>query len=220
MKITKFPQSCLWIETKGKKILVDPGNLKYEEAYFETWKQADVILITHRHKDHCYKEVLEKLSGNIPMMSTKEVQEAYPSLKITIVKETDEIALTEDIQLSVVHAEHGFLPPMKKNGGKIEENVGYIIDDGENRLYVTSDTICFENEYTCDIIALPVSDYGVVMGPFEAGLFAKEAQAKLAIPLHADNISYPVDFEFVKKIWEEQEVEYEILENGETIEIE
>ena len=34
MKITKFPQSCLLIETKGKKILVDPGNLKYKEEYF------------------------------------------------------------------------------------------------------------------------------------------------------------------------------------------
>lgn len=29
MKITKFPQSCLLIETKGKKILIDPGTLMY-----------------------------------------------------------------------------------------------------------------------------------------------------------------------------------------------
>lgn len=53
MKITKFPQSCLLIETKEKKILVDPGNLKYKEEYFDIWKQADVILITHKHPDHC-----------------------------------------------------------------------------------------------------------------------------------------------------------------------
>ena len=33
MKITKFPQSCLLIETKDKKILVDPGNLKYKEDF-------------------------------------------------------------------------------------------------------------------------------------------------------------------------------------------
>jgi len=32
MKITKFPQSCLLVETKGKKILIDPGTLKYKEV--------------------------------------------------------------------------------------------------------------------------------------------------------------------------------------------
>lgn len=30
---------------------------------------------------------------------------------------------------------------MKKSGGEIFENVGYIIDDGEKRLYATSDTV-------------------------------------------------------------------------------
>ena len=58
------------------------------------------------------------------------------------------------------------------------------------------------------------------MGPFEAALFAKEAEAKLIIPLHADNPKYPVDFEFVAKIFEENEIDYEILENEENIEIE
>lgn len=107
-----------------------------------------------------------------------------------------------------------------KTGAKVTQNIGYIIDDGETRVYVTSDTVCFQNEYKCDIICLPVSDYGVVMGPFEAALFAKEAGAKLVISLHANNPNYPVDFEFVKKMLEAHEVDYEILEAGESIEIE
>ena len=57
------------------------------------------------------------------------------------------------------------------------------------------------------------------MGAFEAALLAKETEAKLVIPLHADNPKYPVDFEFVKKMFEENEVDYEILENDECIEI-
>ena len=36
MKITKYPQSCLLIESKGKKILIDPGTLKYKEEYTAT----------------------------------------------------------------------------------------------------------------------------------------------------------------------------------------
>lgn len=82
MKITKLPQSCLLIETKEKKILVDPGKLKYKDEYFDIWNNADTILITHKHADHCNTEILEKINKNITIYSTKEVQEANPSLKI------------------------------------------------------------------------------------------------------------------------------------------
>ena len=107
-----------------------------------------------------------------------------------------------------------------KIGAKVIENIGYIIDDNETRVYITSDTICFQNEYKCDILCVPVSDYGVVMGAFEASLFAKETNAKLVIPLHADSPKYPVNFDFVKEMFDKNEVEYEILENNESIEIE
>lgn len=219
MKITKFPQSCLLIETKEKKILVDPGNLKYKEEYFKIWNEVDVILITHKHQDHCYTEVLEKIDEKIKIYSSSEVKTARPTLDIHIVKEEDTINLENEITIEVVHAEHGYIPPMK-TGAKVIENIGYIIDDKETRVYVTSDTICFQNEYKCDILCVPVSDYGVVMGSFEAALLAKETNAKLVIPLHADNPKYPVNFDFVKKMFEENGVEYEILENEESVEIE
>lgn len=40
MKITKYPQSCLLVETKGKKILIDPGTLKYKEENFDVWNNV------------------------------------------------------------------------------------------------------------------------------------------------------------------------------------
>lgn len=218
MKITKFPQSCLLIETKGKKILVDPGTLKYKDEYFDIWNSVDIILITHKHSDHCNVEVLKKLNDNIKIYSNNEVSNNYPELPIKLVKEGEIINFENGITIEVVHAEHGYIPPMK-NGAKVIENVGYIIDDKENRTYITSDTICFQNEYKCDIMCVPISDYGVVMGAFEAALFAKEANAKLVIPLHADSPKYPVNFEFVKEMFEKNNVEYKILENGELIEI-
>ncbi len=219
MKITKFPQSCLLIETKGKKILVDPGNLKYKEEYFDIWNTVDIILITHKHRDHCNTEILEKIDKNIKIYSSNEVKNAHPTLDINIVKENDEISIENKIKIEVVHAEHGYIPPMK-TGAKVIENIGYIIDDNETRVYITSDTICFQNEYKCDILCVPVSDYGVVMGAFEASLFAKETNTKLVIPLHADSPKYPVNFDFVKEMFDKNEVEYEILENDESIEIE
>jgi len=219
MKITKYPQSCLLIETKGKKILIDPGTLKYKEEYFDIWNSVDIILVTHKHSDHCNAEILCKINKVIKIYSSSEVKNTYPGLPISIVKEGEKFDVNNEITIEVVHAEHGYIPPMK-TGAKVIENIGYIIDDNETRIYVTSDTICFQNDYKCDVLCVPISDYGVVMGAFEASLFAKETNAKLVIPLHADSPKYPVDFDFVKDMFDKNEVEYEILENDESIEIE
>ncbi len=218
MKITKLPQSCLLIETKGKKILVDPGNLKYKEEYFDIWNTVDIILITHKHPDHCNAEVLQKIKKEIKIYSTQEVQEANPMLNINIIKENDIIKL-DSIKIEAVHAIHGY-HPLLKGKKEIYENVGYIIDDGENRLYTTSDTICFKNDYKADILCIPVTGYGVTMSSFEAALYAKEVGATLTLPIHMDNPAFPPNFDFIKEMFEKYEVDYEILENDETIEVE
>lgn len=218
MKITKFPQSCLLIEMKEKKILVDPGTLKYKDEYFNIWNSVDIILITHKHPDHCNIEVLEKLNKNITIYSTQEVQEEYKNLNINIVKE-DDILSFDDIKVEVVHAVHGY-QPLLKGSKEVHENVGYIIDDGENRLYTTSDTICFRNDYKADILCIPVTGYGLTMSAFEAALFSKEVEAKLVLPIHMDNDVFPPNFDFIKEMFEKYEVEYEILDNDESIEIE
>ena len=218
MKITKYPQSCLLVETKGKKILIDPGTLKYKEEYFDVWNNVDIILITHKHPDHCNTEILEKISNNIKIYSTQEVQDANKTLNINIIKENDIIEL-DDIKVEVVHAVHGY-QPLLKGGKEIYENVGYIIDDGENRLYTTSDTICFKNDYKADILCVPVTGYGLTMSAFEAALYAKEVGATLTIPIHMDNPAFPPDYKFIEEMFNKYEVEYEILENEESIEIE
>ena len=218
MKITKFPQSCLLLETKGKKILIDPGNLKYKEEYFAIWNSVDLILITHKHPDHCNSEVLEKLDKAIKIYSTQEVQNAYPALPIHVVKENDVLEL-DSIKIEAVHAVHGY-QPLLKGGKEIYENVGYIIDDGQNRLYTTSDTICFQNDYKADILCVPVTGHGVTMSAFEVALYAKEVGAVLTLPIHMDNPAFPPDFKFIEEMFSKYETEYEILENDETIEIE
>lgn len=218
MKITKYPQSCLLVETKGKKILIDPGNLKYKEEYFDVWNSVDIILITHKHIDHCNTEILEKINDNIKIYSTQEVQDANKTLNINIIKENDIIEL-DDIKVEAVHAVHGY-QPLLKGGKEIYENVGYIIDDGENRLYTTSDTICFKNDYKADILCVPVTGYGLTMSAFEAALYAKEVGATLTIPIHMDNPAFPPDYKFIEEMFNKYEVEYEILENEESIEVE
>lgn len=217
MKITKYPQSCLLIETKGKKILIDPGILKYKDEYFNIWNNVDIILITHKHPDHCNTAMLEKLDKSILIYSTKEVKDANENLSINIIKESDILKLG-DITIEVVHAIHGYQPLLK--GKEINENVGYIIDDGENRLYTTSDTICFKNDYKANVLCVPITGHGLTMSAFEAALYAKEVGATLTIPVHMDNPAFPPDLNYFKEMFEKYEAEYEIVENDETIEIE
>lgn len=215
MKITKYPQSCLMVEANNKKILIDAGSLKYQDKFLEEWKKADIILITHKHGDHIKSDVLKDV--NIPIYSTQEVQDAYPEIKFNLVKENDTLDF-DNIKIEVVKAIHGYNPNLK-NGGQVFENVGYIIDDETHRLYITSDTICFNNDYRADIVALPVTAHGLTMSSYEASLFAKELGASLILPIHMDNEKYPTDIKYMKENFDKFEINYKVLEIEESIEI-
>lgn len=215
MKITKYPQSCLMVETNNKRILIDPGKLKYQDNFLEEWQKADVIFVTHKHGDHINSALIQNL--NIPIYSTQEVQDTYPEIKFNIVKEND-ILNFDNIKVEVVKAIHGY-NPLLKNGGQVFENVGYIIDDGEHRLYTTSDTICFNNDYKADIVVLPVTAHGLTMSAFEAALFAKDLEANLVLPVHMDNEKYPTDINYMKENFAKFDINYKVLDIEETIEI-
>lgn len=215
MKIKKYPQSCLMIETNNNKILVDPSTLKYQDKYFNEWLSANAILITHKHPDHINANVLGNY--NIPIYSTNEVKNAYPELEIKIVKEND-IFNIDNIKIEVVKAIHGYNPNLK-GGKEVLENVGYIIDDGKNRLYITSDTICFNNSYKADIVALPITGYGLTMSSYEASLFAKELGTRLVLPIHMDNELYPTNMKYMEENFNKFNINYKLLEIEEVIEI-
>lgn len=213
MKITKYPQSCMMIETNNKKILVDPGKLKYQDNFKKEWEQVDIILVTHKHGDHIYGDIVKEI--NKPVYSTREVQMAYQDININIVKE-DDVLTFDNVKVEVVKAIHGY-NPLLKGDKEVFENVGYIIDDGKNRLYITSDTICFNNNYKCDVVALPVTAHGLTMSSYEAALFSKDLEAKLVLPVHMDNDFYPTDINFMKENFEKFDINYKVLEIEEII---
>ena len=220
MKITRFAQSCILIETNNKRILIDPGNIQYKESYTNNeWSNIDIVLVTHKHSDHCHVDAIKEITKNpkTKFYATKEVANAFMELSPDIVKEED-ILIFDKIKIEVVKAVHGYVPFLKGDK-EINENVGYIIDDGIDKVYQTSDTICFKNDYKCNVLLVPVVNHGLVMSSWEAALFAKETGAKLVIPIHYDNPAHPANFEQVKKDFEEQNLNYKFLDLGETIEI-
>ncbi|MDD3303418.1 MAG: MBL fold metallo-hydrolase [Clostridia bacterium] len=222
MKITKFHQSCLLIEANDKRILVDPGDIAYTDEMLEKyWTNIDCILVTHKHNDHCYAEVINRIIGRdeAKLYVTFETLENQSLYGAEIVKQGDIIVLGK-VKIGVVRAEHGYLPPMK-NKGEVRENVGYIIDAEGKSVYITSDTTCFKNGYTCDVICMPFNGNGLTMGIYDGILFAKATTAKSVIPVHLEHPLQVmnVDLEKLKNSVEEAGMEYHFLDIGESFEI-
>lgn len=216
MKITKFAQSCILIESNNKKILVDPSSILFNESLLaEYWNDIDIILVTHKHADHFCQPAIAQMLKNpkTKLYSSSEVARAYPEIDINIVKVGDEIT-GDDFKVDVVRSVHGYMPFLKGDG-EVNEGLGYIVEIEGKRIYAVGDSICFKNDYKCDILCVPVSGHGLVMGTFEAALYAKEVEANLVIPVHMDNPRFPVDSGLLKGDFEG--LNYRILEIKENI---
>ncbi len=212
MKITKFPQSCCIIESQGKKILIDPSTVKFDEKFVQDWKKVDAIFVTHKHGDHIHPTAIKNL--NVPIYSTSEVANTFPELSINIVKAGDVISIGE-IKIEVVKAVHGYI----SKAGEIIENVGFIIDDGKTRLYVTSDTVRFENNYKADAVFADVTAFDASMNLWGATQTMQDVGAKLLIVAHQDTGRVMYDKDYIKSYLNKENINFIIPEIYQTFEI-
>lgn len=212
MKITKFPQSCIIVETLGKKILIDPSTIKFEGNFLEDWKKADAVFATHKHGDHVYPKVVKELG--LPFYSTSEVANAFPDLQTNIIKEGN-IVYIGKIKVEVVKAVHGFI----SKAGEILENVGFIIDDGKTRLYVTSDTVRFDNDYKADVLFADVTAFDASMNLWGATQTMQDVCAKLLIVAHQDTGRVMYDKDYIKTYLNKENINFIIPEIYQTFEI-
>jgi L-ascorbate metabolism protein UlaG (beta-lactamase superfamily) len=218
MKITKFAQSSVMIETNDTKILVDPGYLS-SETEIEQMIGIDYVFVTHKHGDHFNEDIYNKIKKETTKVySTNEVATSNPGTQFEILKETDNLTF-ESFKVKVVKAVHGYQPFLTTNNAEINENVGYIFEIENKKLYFTSDSISFKNNYHCDILFVPTCNHGLVMDPFSAAQFAKATNTNLIIPIHNDNPKYLGDLEKIKEEFDKIKIEYAILEKSQSIEI-
>jgi len=208
MKVKKFPQSCLLFNIGNQKILIDPGNTKFEDKFTSEWKIADAILITHKHGDHCKVDTIAELG--IPVYSCAEVAQVHPSLKVNIVRQGKTFTLG-NVKIEVTHATHGFRPSMKGTTNEVLETIGFILDDGKTRAYITGDTICFNNDYSADYIFAPAQGNCVTMDALGCALFTKMIGAKKLFVVHFDFYELPQN---TADILTAQEIDFEIMQNG------
>jgi L-ascorbate metabolism protein UlaG (beta-lactamase superfamily) len=175
MKIKKIGHCCLVIETKGIKIMTDPGNytnLQNEEL------DIDLILITHEHKDHLHIESLKEVIKNNPNVSIFTNNSAAKILKEENIGYSilidGESTLFNNVSLAAFGNKHAEI----FDGILQVENTGYFIDD---RLFYGGDSFYIPNKKV-EILALPVSGPWVCIK--DTINYAIKISPKYCFPVH------------------------------------
>lgn len=174
----------------GKKIYIDPYNLSGEKP------KADIILITHRHQDHCSIVDMEKiLKDGTTVILTADCQSKLTKsdyrINMQIIEPGDELEL-QGVKIQAVPAYN----LDKEFHTKAEGWVGYIIKFENTIIYHAGDTdIIPEMEkltgYGKDgnefVALLPVGGK-FTMNYEEAANAAEKIKPSLAIPMHYGSV--------------------------------
>ncbi|MCE5194651.1 MAG: MBL fold metallo-hydrolase [Nitrospiraceae bacterium] len=162
----------------GEKIIyTDPFKIK------NTGK-ADIILVTHEHRDHCSPEDIKKIQGHDTVIVTVSDCAKKLNGNIKIVKPGDKINV-HGIDIETVPSYN----TNKQFHTKDKGWVGFIFTVKTQRIYLAGDTdyIPEMKNFKVDIALLPVSGT-YVMTADEAVKAALDIKPKIAIPMHYGSI--------------------------------
>ncbi len=207
MKITKLGHCCLLIETKGKRILTDPGSYTVEAHSKLT--DIDYVFFTHEHQDHYHLESLRFILENNPnviIYSNNSVSELLDkeSIKHNLVNNGGSVTLGE---ISIVgigekHAQmHSSIP--------LSSNLGFFID---NKLWYPGDAFT-DPERSIEILALPVSGPWMKLG--EALDYAIKLKPQKAFPVH-DGTRFGSAHVIPGKVLPQNGIEFVVMVEGDT----
>lgn len=207
MKITKLGHCCLLIETRGKRILTDPGSYTIEAH--SKLENIDYILFTHEHQDHYHLESLKVILENnyqALVYANSSVSELLEKEEIAHKKVSHGEAITLG-EIAVVgigekHAEmHSSIP--------LSANTGFFID---GRLWYPGDAFT-DPDRLVEILALPVS--GPWMKISEAIDYALTLKPKVAFPVH-DGLRFGTAHNLPAKVLPANNIEFITMVEGDS----
>jgi L-ascorbate metabolism protein UlaG (beta-lactamase superfamily) len=210
MKIKWLGHASFLIKTKGKKIYIDPYAGDYEE-------EADVVLITHGHGDHCD---LNKLSlvrrPDTTILTSEACAEAIPSDNITTMSPGD----LEDIKGITIHAVEAYNYKRFRSPGipyhPEGTQVGFIVESEGNRVYHAGDSDylpSMKNLKGVTLALLPIMGRAT-MDLDEAVEATLGINPEMVMPMHRRD-SDPMDFK--RKVESRSDIKVIVMSEGEEI---
>ena len=202
ISIKWFPPSWFQIKTKDKIIYIDPAYLrtyftKYpQKIEFSTWpdpidglpeelERADVILLTHHHKDHCKSVTVNRLkdADTVVMAPKRCIKELGKDIKV--VAPGDEITFG-DIKIKAVDAYNTEQGSSTRKVHHKGIGVGYLISIGGKTIYHAGDTDFIPEMLELgdvDVALLPIG--GTFTMDIQEGVDAAIAiKPEIVIPMH------------------------------------
>ena len=199
-----FPPAWFQIKINKKIIYIDPAYLKkYYKNYskkveFSSWPdpidglpekdlaKADVILVTHHHKDHCKSVTVNRLLKRetaiiAPKRCSKELGKDICSLM-----PDDEIEIGR-MRIRAVEAYNKKRDNKNNVAHKKGVGVGYIINIEGRSIYHAGDTDFIPEMIghgKIDVALLPIGGRDFTMSLAEAVQAAVVIKPKVAIPMH------------------------------------
>jgi L-ascorbate metabolism protein UlaG (beta-lactamase superfamily) len=197
-----FPPSWIQISAQNKIVYIDPANLKtYFKNYpkrivFSSWpdpidglpeelEKADLILVTHHHKDHCKRVTLERLrcSDTLVIAPKRCVKELGEDIKT--IKPGERISL-DKVVIEAVQAYNTDQGSSTRKQHKKGQGVGYLIMIEGKTIYHAGDTDLIPEMRKfgrVDVALLPVGGK-FTMDLGEAVDAAIAINPRVVIPIH------------------------------------
>ncbi len=164
---------------EGKKnIYIDPWELK------PGLPQADIILITHSHYDHCSRPDIERISTpETVIFAPPDCAECLPAGFHPVSPGMETSVAGVGIETIPAYNIGKQFHPRENNW------VGYLVEMGGEKIYHAGDTdyIPEMERIAADTVLLPVGGT-YTMDPEQAARAADRIGAKLAIPIHYNRI--------------------------------
>lgn len=206
MKVTRYFQSCLLIEDKGVRILVDPSGAEAKNVL--NFGQLDAVFYTHEHGDHFSSELAKSLAANGAALYANESTAKQIEGAKTVVADGQEFSI-KSMTIKAIELPHCLMT----DGSAGPQNTGYSIN---NRLFHPGDGKYLEG-LSIDNLALPITGPDVSLK--DAFDFAKQLSAKTAIPIHYDYIGTKPEVAAAFAASNGMPFKIHPLKNGESLEL-
>ncbi|MBI4175655.1 MAG: MBL fold metallo-hydrolase [Candidatus Aenigmarchaeota archaeon] len=178
MIIRKFLHSCILVEDKGKRLLIDPGLFSFIEDKIKPVDigAVDMILLTHQHADHYYPAAIKMFCEmkQAKIIADEEIGLllSQEGLKHETIK-ANETKNIEGFEIKALEAPHGQIPT------EIPHNLAFLIN---GTFLHPGDSFSVGGIEQCDIVALPT--FAPWARLVDALHFAQNLKPKKVIPIH------------------------------------